>query len=114
METHAKWAPAKLELVQEMEDEILLEGFPDTETGLVFLTHPLVGFYHRRDGQLGTYRVWHARLDVAPAKLLRAEFGLLERLLLVNAAEQLRPHSVLLQPINEFTIYLPPKVVCGA
>ena len=111
MTTHASWAPAELELVQDADNTMSLPGFPDIETGLVYLTHPLAGFYHRRDGKLGTYRVWHARLEVKQAKLLRARFGLLSRLNLVHEDEQQSPHSVLVEPINEFTIYLPPRVL---
>lgn len=111
MTTQASWGPAELELVQEADTPMSLPGFPDIETGLVYLTHPLAGFYHRRDGRLGTYRVWHARLEVTRAKLLRADFGLLSRLNLVHKDEQQSPHSVLVEPINEFTIYLPPRVL---
>lgn len=109
METAATWAPASVELTSG--GEIHLPGFPDLETGLVFLTHPLRGFYHRRDGKLGTYHVWHKRLEVGPAFLTKASFGLLDRLGLVTLEEQQQPHSVLIEPINEFTIYLPPKVL---
>lgn len=111
MITEAQWAPASIELTQSKEDKLNLAGFPDTETGLVYLTHPLAGFYHRRDGKLGTYRVWHKQLDVAPAKLKSASFGLLSRLGLVTQEEQQNAHSVLIEPINEFTIYLPPKII---
>ncbi|RYG27580.1 MAG: DUF2071 domain-containing protein, partial [Burkholderiales bacterium] len=111
MNTLAKWAPARLELAQQPSAGFSLDGFPDDESALVFLTHPLAGFYHRRDGRLGTYRVWHERLVVTPATLIHADFGLLSRLALVNADEQQAPHSVLLQPVNEFTIYLPPRVL---
>ena len=111
MSTEASWGPAQLELVQDPGTEHSFPGFPDTETGLVCLTHPLAGFYHRRDGRLGTYRVWHDRLMVASARLLSAKFGLLSRMKLVSHAEQQSPYSVLLEPINEFTIYLPPKVL---
>ena len=111
MTTEAKWAPASVELYQTKGASIELAGFPDTETGLVYLTHPLAGFYHRRDGKLGTYRVWHKQLDVSSASLISANFGLLSRLGLVTYEEQQFPHSVLIEPINEFTIYLPPKVV---
>lgn len=111
METEATWAPASVELVGERDAGFELPGFPDIETGLVFLTHPLRGYYHRRDGKLGSYHVWHKRLEVAPGKLLSAHFGLLDRLGLVALAEQRCPHSVLIEPINEFTIYLPPKVI---
>jgi hypothetical protein len=111
MVTRADWAPAEVRLSQPSDVKLELEGFPDTETGLVILTHPLAGFYYRRDGKLGTYRVWHDRLKVTPAKLESASFGLLERLGIVTAEEQQYPHSVLLEPVNEFAIYLPPKVL---
>lgn len=111
MLTRARWAPASLELKQQPGAQLNLAGFPDTETGLVFLTHPLAGFYHRRDGRLGTYRVWHERLQVAAATLVSARFDLLSRLNIASIEEQQAPHSVLLEPVNEFTIYLPPKVL---
>ncbi len=111
MSTQATWAPADVELRQARNAALRLPGFPDIETGLVFLTHPLAGFYHRRDGKLGTYRVWHKQLAVRPAELVSAHFGLLDRMGLVSAAEQQHPHSVLVEPINEFTIYLPPQIV---
>jgi hypothetical protein len=73
------------------------------------LTHPLTGYFHRRDGRLGSYRVWHDRLAMHPGRLVAARFGLLDRLGQVPPAEQGRPHSVLLQPEVEFTVYLPPR-----
>ncbi|MFZ2844920.1 hypothetical protein [Psychrobacter sp.] len=85
--------------------------FPDTESALIYLTHPLAGFYHRRDGKLGTYRVWHKRLEVKPASLIAANFTLLSKLGIVTASEQSNPYSVLIEPLNTFTIYLPPKIV---
>ncbi len=111
MTTEADWAPANVHISQSSEDEMNLLGFPDTETGLVYLTHPLAGFYFRRDGKLGTYRVWHKKLEVKPATLQSADFGLLTRMGLVTKEEQQVPHSVLIEPINEFTIFLPPKIL---
>lgn len=111
MTTDATWAPADVELTQTKNAAIELAGFPDVETGLVYLTHPFAGFYHRRDGQLGTYRVWHKQLNVSAGSLKSASFGLLSRLGLVTEQEQQIAHSVLIEPINEFTIYLPPKVI---
>ncbi len=111
MQTEAAWAPAEVELSQDAKSPLCLPGFPDTESGLVYLTHPLVSFYHRRDGRVGSYRVWHDQLRVQPASIVTAQFGLLSRMGLVSAEEQQSPHSVLVQPIVEFTIYLPPKIV---
>lgn len=114
MHTEAAWAPARVRLSQEPQPELALPGFRDTETGLVLLTHPLAGYYYRRDGRLGSYRVWHERLRVTPARLASAQFGLLARMGLVTAAEQAQPHSVLVQPETEFTVYLPPRVVADS
>lgn len=111
MSTKAKWAPADVELIQDENLKFSFEGFPDTETALVYLTHPLAGFYHRRDNKLGVYRVWHERLEVTPAKLKSANFGLLTKLNIVTLEEQQNPYSVMIEPINEFTIYLPPKII---
>lgn len=110
METRSEWADASVELTQRDEDVLEFPGFPNIETALVFLTHPLAGFYYRRDGKLGTYRVWHKELAVRPARLKRAKFALLARMNLVSEAEQASPYSVLIEPLNEFTIYLPPKL----
>lgn len=111
MNTASAWAAAELHLRQDASDEWQFAGFPDQETYQVFLTHPLAGFYHRRDGHLGTYRVWHAQLQPRPARLIHARFELLDRLNLVSFADQLQPYSVLIEPINTFTIYLPPSVL---
>jgi len=110
MTTESAWAKADVEIKQINNSTIDLDGFDDNEAGLVYLTHPLAGFYRRRDGKLGSYRVWHKKLEVSSATLISADFDLLTRLNLVTHSEQQTPHSVLIEPINEFTIYLPPKV----
>lgn len=111
METASNWAEASVSLVQSESDQLDFPGFPDIESALVYLTHPLAGFYYRRDGKLGTYRVWHKELEVKPAKLESAKFKLLSDLSIVSESEQGSPYSVLIEPINEFTIYLPPTVI---
>jgi hypothetical protein len=109
MHTASAWASAEVSLRQPPDSSVAYPGFADEETALCYLTHPLVGFYHRlRDGCVGAYRVWHDRLHVCPAQLINARFALFDRLGLVTYAQQQQPHSVLLQPINDFTVYLPP------
>ena len=108
MTTLSDWAEASVDLVQSEHGKLDFPGFPDVESALVYLTHPLAGFYYRRDGKLGTYRVWHKELEVKPAQLISANFKLLSDLGIVKTAEQNSPYSVLIEPINEFTIYLPP------
>lgn len=111
METVSDWAQASVELTQSLDYQYCFPGFPNTESALVYLTHPLTGFYHRRDGRLGSYRVWHKELKVKPAKVKSASFKLLSDLGIVKEAEQLSPYSVLIEPLNEFTIYLPPTII---
>ncbi|MBT2773620.1 DUF2071 domain-containing protein [Halomonas sp. ISL-60] len=111
MKTASKWAEASVELEQSPESAFNFPGFPDTESALVYLTHPLAGFYYRRDGKLGSYRVWHKELEVKPATVKTARFKLLSDLDIVHLEEQSSPYSVLIEPINEFTIYLPPTVI---
>ncbi|CEA04589.1 hypothetical protein BN1049_01633 [Pseudomonas saudimassiliensis] len=109
LHTAAPEASVELSLTQRDVPPPTYPGFPDEETALVYLTHPLVGFFHRRrDGHLGAYRVWHDQLKVTPGRLLNARFDFFARLGLVSLAEQQHPHSVLMQPINDFTVFLPP------
>ncbi len=106
--TRSAWAPVELELEDTGAAVERLAGFDNLESGLVLLTHPLIGLFYRRDGQLGTYRVWHDRLHCTEGRMRNAKIGLFDRLGLVPFSEQSQPHSVLIQPESEFTIYLPP------
>lgn len=111
MSTQSEWAPAHLKLSQTADMPWELPGFPDIETGRVCLTHPLTGYYFRRDGKLGSYKVWHEQLQVQPAQWEYGSFKLLEKLNLASRVEQQKPHSVLVQPATAFTVYLPPHEV---
>jgi hypothetical protein len=109
IETASAWAPASLELEHWPGTPLVLPGFADLETALTVLTHPLDGYYRRRDGHLGTYSVWHERLTPDAGRVRTARFGLLDRLGLVPFAEQQHAHSVLIQPSTEFLVRLPPR-----
>lgn len=107
--TRGEWGAARLELADSGMPPEALAGFADLETAAVILTHPLDGFFYRRDGALGSYRVWHDRLHPTAGSVVHARIDLFDRLGLVPFAEQARPHSVLMQPRTEFTIFLPPQ-----
>lgn len=111
MQTASRWAPAKVALYQGGHESLVLPGFPDVETGLVVLTHPVTGWYYRSNGDLGAFDVWHEPLQMQPARLRHASFRLLKNMGLVNQEEQQNPHSVLLDASTEFTVYLPPRVL---
>ncbi|QDV16375.1 hypothetical protein Pan153_10020 [Gimesia panareensis] len=111
MQTTDSWADAEVELTDTGRPPTELTGFDDLETGLVILTHPRTGFYHRRDGQLGSYQIWHDRLQTTVGQVTTARFALLEQRGLIPAGTEPQIHSVLMQHETEFTIYLPPRVV---
>ena len=108
IETHSAWGGARLQLRQRAGLTQRHGGFADEETALVYLTHPLSGYYTRRDGRLGSYSIWHDKLNMHPAEEVEARFDALERLGVASFEEQRTPYSVLVQPETEFTIYLPP------
>ena len=110
MQTRSPWAPAEVELQDSGVQPRALRGFSSLESGLVVLTHPLRGYFFRRDGRLGTYDVWHDRLRLTEGSCLQARFPLLEKLGLVPLERQAQTHSVLIQPSTEFLILLPPRL----
>ncbi len=109
--THSAWAPAEIQLSHHPGLPLSFPGFPNLETGLVVLTHPLTGYYYRRDGRLGSYAIWHNRLAPAVGRVESARIDLLDRLGLVPFEEQMQPYSVLIQPQTEFFIRLPPRPI---
>ncbi len=111
MQTKSSWSPAELSLTDSGQPPPTLAGFSTLESGLVLLTHPLRGYYFRRNGLLGSYNIWHDQLQTTAGTILTAKFPLLARLGLVAAGDLENVHSVLLQNRTDFTIYLPPVVV---
>lgn len=111
LSAESKWAAAKLELIDHGHAPVALAGFDSLESGLRLLTHPMRGYYTRRDGKLGGYTIWHDWLTTHVGAARVARFPLLDRLSLVPVGNTNRIHSILLQHRTEFTIYLPPKQV---
>ncbi|PJZ71581.1 hypothetical protein CH373_01755 [Leptospira perolatii] len=111
MKTKSDWASVDLELEDLGVPAKVPDGFSDLETSLVVLTHPFEGYFYRRDNHLGNYAVWHEKLSPTEGKIVKAEFGLLDKLGLVPYENQLKPHSVWIQPDTQFTVYLPPRKV---
>jgi hypothetical protein len=107
--TTGGWAAVELALEDLGQPCESLCGADDLEAGLVTLTHPLLGVYYRRDGRLGSYRIWHDRLQCSAGRCIGARIELFDRLGIVNYGEQAEAHSVLIQRETEFAIYLPPK-----
>jgi hypothetical protein len=75
------------------------------------LTHPVAGYFWKTNQTLGTYQVWHERMELTVGRVITARFGLLERLKIATAEEMLEPHSVLIQPAIPFLVGVPPREV---
>lgn len=112
--TRSRWAPAELQLTDSGHPPRSLDGFPDLESSLVFLTHPLRGYFFRQGGSLGSYSIWHDRLQPTQGQVTAARYPLLDQLDLVEQSDLRNVHSVLIQRTVDFTIYLPPVRVSAA
>lgn len=106
LSAQSEWGPAELEMTGTQQAMDKMDGFSDLDETATVLTHPLIGYYHRNDGRLGSYSVWHARLDLQKAAVQHASFPVFERLGLIDAHSQ--PHSALVMPQTEFIVQLPP------
>lgn len=109
--TRSRWAPGRLTIADSGVTPKDLPGFPNLEVGLVLLTHPLRGFFFRRDGALGSYTIWHDRSTATLGSAQEASYPLLHGLGLVLECNLTQIHTVLLQERIDFTIYLPPTKV---
>lgn len=107
--TGGAWGRAVLDLEGSDEPMGILPGFSSEDETAQILTHPLVGYFHRRDGRVGSYSVWHDRLRLQRGRVTRARFQVFCDLGLVGESDA--PHSALLQRATEFHVYLPPRVV---
>jgi uncharacterized protein YqjF (DUF2071 family) len=83
-----------------------LDGMADEAETAMLLTHPLVGYYRRLDGQVAGYRVWHEPMHPTQGSALRARYDVLEDAGLVTPGQA--PHSVLMERRSDFIVYLPP------
>lgn len=108
VKTTSKWAANEFTILDLGTTPKDIPGFQSYEEGMYLLTHPLKGFYYKRNGKLGCYNIWHAKLEMTEGRLLSGKFDLLEKL---DLWKKDNVHSVLIQPKTEFAIYLPPKDV---
>jgi hypothetical protein len=105
------WGTSEVNLTGTGQSPGILDGFINHEDMSVILTHPLVGYYRRRDGHIGSYDIWHDRLQMQLGVAQNIRIALWEKLDLCAADAQ--PHSVLLQQTADFIIKLPPRKVRG-
>ncbi|MDR3617508.1 MAG: DUF2071 domain-containing protein [Candidatus Obscuribacterales bacterium] len=104
-----KWGNAEVEMEGTNEPSGALEGFLDEDETTLVLTHPLLGYYRRTDGQIGTYGIWHDKLAMNRCVVRKAKFEVFEKLNLITP--DALPHSALIQHSTEFVIYLPPSTL---
>ena len=86
-----------------------LDGFADGTETLRVLTHPMIGWYRRRDGRVASYNIWHQVCDLAVLHANAARFAVFESLGLVAPGAPV--HSVLGQASIEFHVHTPPRLL---
>lgn len=108
-QVESAWGPARVELEDTGVCLRAVDGFDSFDEAKLVLTHPIEGYYLRRNGRLGGYSIRHPEMELTVATPVDLWFGALERLGLVSPEQQQRPHSVWITPSIEFQIVLPPK-----
>lgn len=116
MHADSSWAPASIHVTDSGRETTNEDfpGFPDKETALIYLTHPMSGHFHLRDStRLGCWEIFHVPMNPRLAHFAdgktngrRSYFGLFERMGLVEPEQP--PYNILLQNTIDYDIYLPP------
>lgn len=108
---HSEWCQGDVEIEDTGIPIHVLKGFQSMDEMKLILTHPVTGYFHRLDGKLGTYRIWHPEMQLTQATPKHLYFSLYENLGLLSKQEMQSPHSIFVSPQIEFEIYLPPQVL---
>jgi hypothetical protein len=106
----SRWCSARIDVEDTGEPCPLLDGFGSTDEMTLVLTHPVEGYFHRRDGRVGTYQVSHPIIPTRVARPRDLYFSLYERLGILTRDEMQNPASVLITRRTEFSIHMPPRV----
>jgi uncharacterized protein YqjF (DUF2071 family) len=109
LEARSRFAPLSLVMAGSDQPMGSLPGFTSEDHCRAVLTHPFEGYYHRRDGAVGGYRVWHDVLELQRATVTQIDCPLWARLGL--CARDALPNSALVMRRTRFHIHLPPVVV---
>jgi hypothetical protein len=109
MEFKSKLGNGKIEIKSTGNEVKLLAGFKTMEEQVHILTHPIIGYYRVSNKELGTYEIWHPKIELKEGKAEQLYFELFEKLGFLSKMEMNNPHSVLIAPNIEFDILLPPR-----
>jgi len=101
----------KIHVKSNNEDMKLHAGFNSLDEQLLILTHPIIGYYYRRDGRVGSYEIWHPEMRLHEGSAVDIKLDLFYDLGLVSQSEFNNPHSLLLTEFIEFDILMPPRIV---
>ena len=108
MQIKSAWCDANINIWDSGEAVAVQEGFRSMDEMRLILTHPVDGFFRRRDGIAGRYSIWHAKMALTMGQSSELYFSLYERLGLLSRFEMQHPHSILMCPKVDFDIFLPP------
>ncbi|MBE7690773.1 DUF2071 domain-containing protein [Tenacibaculum piscium] len=111
MEFKSKLGNGLIEIESSGDDVKLLKGFKDMDEQTHILTHPVIGYYDLSKKELGTYEIWHPKINLKEGKSSKLYFELFEELGFLTKSEMNNPHSVLITPKIEFDILLPPRKI---
>jgi hypothetical protein len=96
MDFTSKQGNGSVDIKNSGSDMKLLEGFKSLDEQVLILTHPVMGYYDLNAHEIGTYEIWHPKIDLKEGTGNHIYFELFEKLGFLTKAEMNQPHSILL------------------
>lgn len=105
----SKHGVGEVQLQSTCEKMKIHSGFTSLEEQLLILTHPVTGYYYLKNGQIGSYEIWHPQMELYEGKSQKIYFELFENLGFLSREEMNEAHSILMTKEIEFDILMPPR-----
>jgi len=113
MTAKSDWGAAEINVqdLQRKAEDSDFPGFPNKETALVYLTHPMSGHFYLNTykPRLGCWEIWHEQMNPNIGVFDDTQdnyFKMFEDAGLITRDQ--KPYNILIQPEIDYNIYLPP------
>jgi len=105
----SKFNSGDIEFTKTNQQIELIEGFESMTEMMLILTHPIKGAYYKLNGEIGTYKIAHPKMELKLGQAKQLYFSLYEKLELLTKDEMNKPFAIFYLNDIRFDIELPPK-----
>lgn len=109
MTFQSKQGEGHVEIKSSNHEMKILKGFTSIDQQTYILTHPITGYYSMSEKTIGSYEIWHPKMQITEGISFNLYFEFFEKLKLLSKTEMNHPHSILMSPEIKFRVLLPPN-----